>query len=106
MAGRVEVDPEQLRRAAQLAEDLGNQIGEAAQRLDTALDGVESGANQPWGDDHMGKKFSEGEKGYRASRKNLQDGLDGIAQIFCDIADGQRDAADVMHGVDQPAAGA
>ncbi|WP_024800401.1 hypothetical protein [Nocardia sp. BMG51109] len=103
MAGRVEVDPDQLRDAAQLSEDLAKQIRDTAQRLESTLAGVESGANQPWGDDSMGKKFSEGDKGYKASRKNLQEGLGGIATTFQEIADGQRDAAAVMHGTDQVA---
>lgn len=101
MADRIEVDPEKLKAAAQITQDLADRVRGVADRLRGTLSGSESDAgNRPWGDDSMGKKFSEGDKGYKGARKNLLDGTDAMAATLHDFAEGQRNAAAVMHGVD------
>ncbi|MBF6171425.1 WXG100 family type VII secretion target [Nocardia blacklockiae] len=101
MAERIEVDPAKLRAAAQVTQDLSDRVKGVADRLRGTLSGLEFDAgNRPWGDDSMGKKFSEGDKGYKGARTNLLDGADAMVQTLHDFAEGQRNAAAVMQGVD------
>ncbi|MET7768373.1 hypothetical protein [Nocardia sp. NPDC005366] len=106
MADRVEVDPQQLRRASELTAELSTKITATADRLRNALAGIESDATTaPWGNDKRGKKFAEGDKGYQAARKNLLDGATGAAQALHDMSEGQREASDALTNTDQASGG-
>lgn len=106
MANGVEVDPVALNQAADVTEALAGDVRQVLTTLQGKLTSSESGgANQPWGDDKMGKKFTQGESnnGYHASRDNLLAGLEGTAGTLQEFADGQRDAVRVLTEADQGA---
>lgn len=105
-AERVEVDPEQLRRASELTGELSTKVTTIAEKLRNTLGGIESdAATMPWGDDKRGRKFAEGEKGYQAARNNLLDGATGAARTLHDMSEGQGEAADSLSGTDQASGG-
>ncbi|MEU7141967.1 type VII secretion target [Nocardia sp. NPDC046473] len=96
MAGNVEVDTNQLRHAAGECDGIHDSITHTL----TTLRGVVSGASTPWGKDSFGKKFADGDKGYRAARENLLAAIDQMATTFGGYADGQRSAADRMDAME------
>lgn len=103
MADRVEVDPDQLDVAADLTQDLADQVHRIGNRLRERLGNIENeSTKQPWGDDSMGNDFINGENGngYGASRVNLLDGVDGIGDTFDNFAIGQRDGAAHLRSAD------
>ncbi|RDI44705.1 hypothetical protein [Nocardia mexicana] len=97
MADNLEVDPEKLRDSARLTEEAANRMKAVVGTLRATLASLESdSANQPWGNDKQGKKFADGDKGYKKARTNLLDGGDGATKALFDFADGQRDAATLL----------
>lgn len=100
-ADRLDVDPQKLRHASDLTRELSNDAKGVADKLRSALSGVESDSTvMPWGDDKRGHKFFDGDKGYKAARDNLVEGALGAATMLGDMATGQRDAADILSGAD------
>ncbi|MGF0315822.1 hypothetical protein [Nocardia fluminea] len=101
MAGSVEIDPQKLRKASELTEELSTKVTAAADKLRGALAGVEADLTfLPWGNDKRGKKFADGPTGYTAARNNLLEGAAGAAQTLSDMAKGQREAANSLTGTD------
>lgn len=96
MSGSVEVDTNQLRKAA--VESDG--IHDSLTRTLSTLRGVVSGGGSPWGNDSFGKKFADGDKGYLAARENLLAAIEQMATTFGGYANGQRSAADTMDAME------
>ncbi|MFC8045688.1 hypothetical protein [Nocardia sp. NPDC057353] len=104
MAGNIEVDPDALATAANLTENLADEVQAVFTSLQSELEVHESaGTNQPWGNDKLGKKFSTGENndGYQSARDNLLAGLEGMANTLREFATGQRDAVTALTQADQ-----
>ncbi|MEU4313328.1 hypothetical protein [Nocardia sp. NPDC024068] len=103
MVDRVEVDPDQLERAALLTQDLADSVKGVGTELRSRLDGIEDeSTQQPWGNDSFGRKFVDGKNkdGYGTSKPNLLDGVDGISGTFGAFATGQRDAVGQLRSMD------
>ncbi|WP_280398206.1 hypothetical protein [Nocardia carnea] len=103
MADRVEVDPDKLETAANLTQDLADEVHGIGRRLRERLDGLEDeSTKQPWGNDSMGEKFINGKNndGYGTSKPNLLAGVDGIGGTFESFAVGQRDAVNQLRTMD------
>ncbi|MBF6351437.1 MULTISPECIES: hypothetical protein [Nocardia] len=96
MSGKVSVYIDALEKAANSSGGAGELLGAIASRLrerTAALHGA-------WGDDRYGEQFAEA---YIPARNALAVGegekpgaLPGLAKVFEDIADAQRDAAKVL----------
>ncbi|MGV9674398.1 hypothetical protein ACWDSJ_03880 [Nocardia sp. NPDC003482] len=105
MADKVQVDPQQLRSAAEVTADLATKVRKVGSDLRTALAGIESdGGNRPWGNDKTGKKFADGDKGYKKARDNLLSGTDGMGETLEQFANGQRTAANFLGTTDSGSA--
>ncbi|MGW5388295.1 hypothetical protein [Nocardia sp. NPDC003963] len=103
MADRVEVDPDKLETAANLTQDLADEVLGVGRRLRERLGSIEDeSTEQPWGNDSMGEKFINGQNndGYGSSKPNLLDGVDGIGGTFESFAVGQRDAVNELRSMD------
>lgn len=103
MTDRVEVDPDRLENAANLTQDLADEVLGLGRRMRERLDSIEDeSTGQPWGNDSMGEKFINGENndGYGSSKPNLLAGFDGIGGTFESFAVGQRDAVDELRTMD------
>ncbi|MGN2637325.1 WXG100 family type VII secretion target [Nocardia takedensis] len=105
MADRVEVDPEALEQAAGLVETLGGNVRAVVTELRGKLEALETGDNQPWGNDKMGTKFRDGKAndGYGASRENLVTGTDGMADVLGEFGTGMREAVAMLREMDASA---
>ncbi|MEU1985499.1 hypothetical protein [Nocardia sp. NPDC019395] len=103
MADRVEVDPDKLEAAANLTQDLADEVHGVGNRVRERLAGIENDSTkQPWGNDSMGEKFINGKNndGYGSSKPNLLDGVDGIGDTFESFAAGQRDGVNQLRSMD------
>lgn len=100
MTGNVTVDPEALRAAASRATDLQGRVAEIVDTLTSTL----QSHGAPWGDDHYGREFAEGDNGYLAVHKNLISGGQTMVTSLSDLATGQNDAADSLQGTDRASA--
>ncbi|WP_111557158.1 hypothetical protein [Kitasatospora sp. SolWspMP-SS2h] len=92
-----QVDPEKYRAAVSPVMAASEQIADLYRSLSAFLPALE--AQNPWGDDKSGKKFSEGEKGYlkfshdtMKTFKSLPDSIKGIADGLKQMAGNYRDA--------------
>ncbi|WP_040794504.1 hypothetical protein [Nocardia higoensis] len=95
MADRIEVDPEELGKAAEVTGSVARGVEAVGARLRSRLDALENPASgQPWGDDKMGRSFVDGKNadGYGAARTNLLTGLDNVGATLTAFAEGQSDA--------------
>lgn len=104
MVDRVEVDPDQLERAAELTQELADSVHGVGERLRGRLDGLEDeSSSQPWGNDSFGEKFVNGQNndGYGTSKPNLLEGVDGISDTFGAFATGQRDGVGQLRSMDE-----
>ncbi|MBB5917403.1 hypothetical protein BJY24_006315 [Nocardia transvalensis] len=94
MAEELKVNPDQLAEAGRSTEEVANRMKTTMARLRDTLAGLESdSANQPWGNDKQGKKFADGDKGYKKARTNLLDGGDAFTKTLFDFGHGQQEAA-------------
>src|SRR5689334_4911162 len=102
MAEKIGVDVDALTRAADLPEAVSDK-GRGG--IDTPRDtrtGIQYDCpNQPWGNDKSGKKFADGDKGYKATRANMVDGGYGMADALFQFAEGERSAADQFRAAEQ-----
>ncbi|MGX1775152.1 hypothetical protein ACWIGW_23775 [Nocardia brasiliensis] len=96
---KFEVDPAAFRRAAGKTRTVGTRVAGVWSNLETAI----TGRGAPWGDDKLGKQFTDGadgQPGYNASKKNMHDfavgegGNEGMAGTFSGLADSQAKVAD------------
>ncbi|MFI6216691.1 type VII secretion target [Nocardia brasiliensis] len=101
VADKVEVDTNQLRRAAGDCDRIHDSISATLGTLRTTV----AGSGTPWGKDSFGNKFAQGDKGYLAARENLLAAIDQMSTTFADYATGQRNAADQMDAMDAANAG-
>ncbi|MBO0878947.1 MAG: hypothetical protein J2P17_00885 [Mycobacterium sp.] len=95
MAEPIEVNADQLSDAACIPETTSEKIRYVVDTLWSTLAGLENdGDNQPWGNDRNGKKFSDGDRGYKAIRNSLVTGGCDMADALQEFADGERSAAE------------
>ncbi|MFI6997694.1 hypothetical protein [Nocardia sp. NPDC050175] len=98
---KFEFHPDEFRTAAGKTAHVGDRITDVVNNLKTTI----AGRGAPWGDDKMGKQFSDGpggNDGYQSSKKNLVDGTTGMAVSFNDVAANQRKVADqLQHDLDE-----
>lgn len=89
MGKPVELEPEGLRRAA-------NGFDDVADRTKKLLDTLKSSSDskgEPWGDDHAGEKFADGEKGYKKNRDNTFSSVSTLVDVLRQNAKNLRDSA-------------
>lgn len=96
MADKVEVDTQQLRRAAGDCDRIHDSITRTLGTLRATV----GGSGTPWGNDSFGSKFAQGEKGYLAARENLLAAIDQMATTIGDYGTGQRKAADDLDAME------
>lgn len=95
MAENIEVDLDALTKAADVPEEVSRKVREVIDTLHGTLAGIENDAtDQPWGNDKFGKKFADGDKGYKATRTNMVEGGYGMADALFEFGQGERTAAD------------
>ncbi|WP_405162022.1 type VII secretion target [Nocardia sp. NBC_01499] len=89
MSKPVEIKPDGLRRAA-------TGFDEVADRAKKVLDNLKSSSEskgEPWGDDHAGERFANGDKGYKKNRDNTFTSLSTLVDVFHSNAKNLRDSA-------------
>ncbi|WP_157555400.1 WXG100 family type VII secretion target [Nocardia crassostreae] len=94
---KVSATPEQLRSAGGKMQALHDRVNGIFNKLEGAL----AGRGEPWGNDSYGSGFADGEQGYLTARENLKDGFGKLATTFKSYADGQKDAATLLAGMDK-----
>jgi len=96
--GKVQVDPELLRQAAEKVQHVSDRISGALNTLQSSSDSKGS----PWGDDVYGYKFAEGDNnnGYLAAQSSLHEITSGLADHSQSHADGVHSSADDLTTVD------
>ncbi|GAA5063182.1 WXG100 family type VII secretion target [Nocardia callitridis] len=92
MSQPVEINPEGVRKAAVEFEG----VAETTKRILENLQTSSESKGEPWGDDKAGKKFADGEKGYKANRDGTFDSLSQLVTVFQDNATNLRDAANTF----------
>ncbi|WP_433663166.1 type VII secretion target [Nocardia sp. CA-128927] len=99
MSKPVEIKPEGLRRAATEFDD----VADRAKKVLDALKGSSESKGEPWGDDHAGEKFADGEKGYKKNRDGTFSSLSSLVGVFQDNAKNLRDSAKTFEENEQAA---
>ncbi|WP_216912400.1 hypothetical protein OG225_38500 [Nocardia sp. NBC_01377] len=87
--GTVENYPNLLDIAAGKTGRVRDAINTVMGTLDVSL----AGRGAPWGDDEMGRRFSDGPEGYLSSRGNLKTSAAAIAGSFDNFSTTQYDTA-------------
>ncbi|MFC9436032.1 WXG100 family type VII secretion target [Nocardia sp. NPDC057030] len=95
----VEIKPEGLRRAATEFDDVADRAKQVLDRLKTASESK----GEPWGHDHAGEKFADGEKGYKKNRDGTFSSLSSLVGVFQDNAKNLRDSAKTFEENEQAA---
>ncbi|MFI7004418.1 WXG100 family type VII secretion target [Nocardia sp. NPDC050175] len=95
----VEIKPEGLRRAATEFDD----VADRAQKVLDRLKGASESKGEPWGHDHAGEKFADGEKGYKKNRDGTFSSLSSLVGVFKDNAKNLRDSAKTFEENEQAA---
>ncbi|MGF6885539.1 uncharacterized protein YukE [Nocardia sp. GAS34] len=85
----IKVEPDGLRRSATNFDDLAEKT---KQLLDTLKSSLGS-KGDAWGDDKIGSKFADGDKGFKKNRDNTFDSLSKVADVFQQNAKNLRDSA-------------
>ncbi|WP_405162042.1 hypothetical protein OG203_37920 [Nocardia sp. NBC_01499] len=89
MSKTVKIEPDGFRRAAANFDDLADQ----AKKLLETLKSNTSSKGEAWGDDKSGKKFAEGDKGYKKGRDGTFASLAAFVDVFAQNAKNLRDSA-------------
>jgi uncharacterized protein YukE len=100
-SGTVQVNPTQLRSAAQDSSAIQTSISNILTTLQNSLNSQKA---DPWGNDSFGDKFANGSDGYIAVSKNMLSGISDMASTFGSIASGQVQAADELTDADNGSA--
>lgn len=93
---KVQVNTPELRTAARTMNDAGSRVKGVFETLRNNL----NSKGNPFGTDSYGKKFTEGEKGYTTSSKNLLSGGDNMTNSLDQFGSGMDDAATKMENMD------
>jgi len=93
---KVEVNTPELRTAAGTMNNAGGRVKGV---FDTLRNNLNSKGNV-FGNDGFGKKFTEGDKGYTTSSKNLLSGGDNMTKSLDQFGSGMDDAAKKMDDMD------
>ncbi|MQY23131.1 WXG100 family type VII secretion target [Nocardia macrotermitis] len=93
--GKVQVDPELLRQAAEKTRHVSDRISNALTTLQSQADGLGS----PWGEDVYGYKFAV-ENGYLDAQTQLHTITDGLAGHSSSHADGQQTSSKYLTDTD------
>ncbi|KAA8884323.1 hypothetical protein F3087_34470 [Nocardia colli] len=99
MSKPVEIKPEGLRRAATEFDDVADRAKKVLDRLKSASESK----GEPWGHDHAGEKFADGEKGYKKNRDGTFSSLSSLVGVFQDNAKNLRDSAKTFEENEQAA---
>jgi uncharacterized protein YukE len=100
MTQAVEVDPDQLRKAATLMAQIGDALGSAA----TMLTNVLTAAGEPWSGDEYGKEFYDGSgesTGYSTSSKTALTDFANLVSAVQEYSANMRGAADDLEYTDR-----
>ncbi|MFD6161925.1 WXG100 family type VII secretion target [Nocardia sp. NPDC060256] len=92
MEESINIDPDGLRSAAAMFDDITDQL----KKLTDTLVNSTNGEGEAWGDDRLGKKFAKGDKGYLVGRDNSFKNLSQLADILGQNATNLRDTANVF----------
>lgn len=87
----IKIEPDGLRRSA----DNFDEVADKAKKLLETLKSSTASKGEPWGDDKSGKKFAEGEKGYKKGRDNTFESLAGVADVLSKNAENLRDSVKI-----------
>ncbi|MFI6165462.1 hypothetical protein ACIBCN_01630 [Nocardia sp. NPDC051052] len=87
----IKIEPDGLRRSA----DNFDELADKAKKLLETLKSNSSSKGEAWGDDKSGKKFAEGDKGYKKGRDNTFESLAAITEVFAGNAKNLRDSAKI-----------
>ncbi|MFI6044585.1 WXG100 family type VII secretion target [Nocardia sp. NPDC051321] len=93
----IKIEPDGLRRSA----DNFDELADKAKKLLETLKSSTSSKGEAWGGDKSGKKFAEGEKGYKKGRDNTFESLGAIAGVFEENAKNFRDSAKIYEENEQ-----
>jgi len=93
---KVQVDTPELRTAATTMNEAGRQLKSV---IDTLTNNLNAKGNQ-FGTDSYGKNFTDGDKGYTTSSKNLLSGGDNMTKSLDQFGSGMGDAATKMDNMD------
>ncbi|WP_067695695.1 hypothetical protein [Nocardia jejuensis] len=96
MAGRVNVDPDAIRTAANSAGDLARRLARVADRTRAAVSPGTSG----WGDDEFGGKFADGDNGFGSGSGNTATSTESLATTFGNLEAGMRRGAKRLDGME------
>jgi len=96
----IQINPGQLRTAAQDSSAVKDNIAQVLATLQSSLNAKGS----PWGKDSFGNKFANGDKGYIAASKNVLSAVSDMGTTFDYIAQGQVQAADQLTAADSGSA--
>ncbi|MCM6776074.1 type VII secretion target [Nocardia sp. CDC159] len=89
MTQTVHVDLAGIRKAATEFEAVADKTRTTLNTLRAAAEGK----GEPWGNDHGGEQFANGDRGYKAGRDRMYGVLGNLVQVFADNAKNLRDAA-------------
>lgn len=97
MPKKVEVDPDGLRRAAELLSDLRDDF----EAISAKATGVVGNMSKACGTDHFGHKFTDGKDGFKAKCTSAGKNLAALSESFDQYTSGvgdSRGAAEAMDG--------
>ncbi|MFJ3787288.1 hypothetical protein [Kitasatospora sp. NPDC090091] len=94
-----EAHPAQYRAAVSPMLVASDRVSAAYLALDSFLTSMN--ATHPWGNDHAGHQFAEGEKGYLAYSAGTLKGLKGLPAALRRVAEGMQRMADNYEGTEQ-----
>ncbi|WP_055586961.1 WXG100 family type VII secretion target, partial [Peterkaempfera griseoplana] len=92
-----QVVPEQYTAAVNPLHSMADQLSE----MYTSLNSFLSQFDKPWGDDHAGKQFAEGDKGYIKYSTDILTVLKNLPKELRDTADGIKFMADNYEATEQ-----
>ncbi|WP_063038578.1 WXG100 family type VII secretion target [Nocardia pseudovaccinii] len=85
----VEVKPDGIRRAASEFDG----VADTTKKLLDTLKAASESKGEPWGGDKAGRKFADGEQGYKKNRDNTVESLSKVVEVFRQNATNLRDTA-------------
>ncbi|MFD6158124.1 WXG100 family type VII secretion target [Nocardia sp. NPDC060256] len=91
MAKPIKVEPDGLRNSATDFEAVADKTKKILETLKSST----SSKGEAWGDDKSGKKFAEGDKGYKKGRDNVFEALANVSEVFAQNGENLRDSAKI-----------
>ena len=75
-------------------------VRDGIQRVVNTFTASAESRGEPWGNDSLGRQFSQGDQGYLASKKNMVEGATNMAGTFGNFSKSQQDSADKLDQMD------